>query len=479
MGIAWLLIKRTFATRPKRTLLFVIGYGLATAVMITLLSVGEAVLLQAQDKDILGGGDLILVPQGMDVESLKVGGVNAMYYTIPQARFILRQVLHSNRFKDSILAVSPYLFSRLLYVRKAGETAPRTVYAEGSLPDEERLVRHVNLPWKNNEEDRDWLSPAPERFYHDIDRFHIPSSESLDLSRWAEWHYFNFESEHFYGYLSIMTTGDVFHNRGQWIVSLQLFDGSAARYSAIRPASKDQLPLASIDYNTGAARVRFVRDHYEINLDYMDKSPVRGTIEYYPQPNLYFPPAYLALSSNFESGYVIPSLRGKYRGTITIGSRSYSFEEAEGYHDHNWGIWQQPAGSEEKSLPVSWNWGHAYSKDYALFYGEIFLQGKSKGLFVGVFDNQGFLTLFRPGRIEYSDTKPTPQGFQIPSTLRLAQTKAFTGIDLIGRSKSYAATPMNSLYFIQYKMDFDVQLTIDGQDHHFTADGNAETFVPR
>src|SRR5262245_55103461 len=107
MGIAWLLLRRTFAGRPKRTILFLIGYALATAVMITLLSVGEAVLLQSQDKDILGGGDLILVPQGIDIESLKVGGVQAMYYTIPQARFVVRQILQGSRFGDEIASVSP------------------------------------------------------------------------------------------------------------------------------------------------------------------------------------------------------------------------------------------------------------------------------------------------------------------------------------------------------------------------------------
>lgn len=56
MGIALLLLLRTFATRPKRTLLFLLGYALATGVMITLLAVGEAVLVQARDKNLVGGG---------------------------------------------------------------------------------------------------------------------------------------------------------------------------------------------------------------------------------------------------------------------------------------------------------------------------------------------------------------------------------------------------------------------------------------
>lgn len=477
MGIAWLLLKRTFATRPKRTFLFLIGYAVATAVMITLLAVGEAVLLQAQDKDLLGGGDVILVPQGIDIESLKVGGVSAMYYTIPQARFILQQVLSSSRIRGNIETVSPYLFTRLLYARKPGEALPGTVYAEGSLPDEERAVRRVDLPWHNNQEDREWLTPDLQEFYHSIDHFHQPTAEAMDLSRWAEWHYFNFEGGNFYGYLSVMAAGDIFHGNGRWIVSLQLFDGTAARYSATMPAMLNQLPLKVVDYDTGLCRIRFVSDHYEIELNYSDKIPIRGTLRYYPQRNLYFPPAYLSLSRTFESGYVIPSLRGKYEGEITVGSRKYDFSQAEGYHDHNWGIWQQPGGDK---LPVSWNWGHAFSPEYALFYGEIFLQQKSKGLFVGVFDHNGFLTLFRPDRIEYSGVRTTAEGLNIPSQLRIAQQKAFTGIEMAGNEKSHVATPAGDdqhLYFIQYKMDFDIHLRIDNRQFHFPARGNAETFV--
>jgi len=139
MGIAWLLLRRTFRTRPKRTLLFLLGYAMSTAVMITLLSVGEAVLQQARDKDLLGGGDVILVPQGIDVESIKVGGVNALYYSIPQSRFIIRQLLGSSRFEKEITAVSPYLFSKLLYAKKGEQV--ETIFAEGSLPDQEAQLK--------------------------------------------------------------------------------------------------------------------------------------------------------------------------------------------------------------------------------------------------------------------------------------------------------------------------------------------------
>ena len=479
MGIAWLLLLRTFATRPKRTFLFLLGYALATGVMITLLAVGEAVLIQARDKNLVGGGDLVLVPLGIDIESLKVGGVAAMYYSIPQARFIVHQMLSSSRFQNEIEMISPYLYSEVLYARKpkAGieGRSPgygvETVFAEGSIPEYEKAIKRWELPWKNNDADQDWIQPPD---LNQIDRFHLPSSENLPLDQWAEWHYFNFHANNFFGYLSFMVTGDVMHDRGTWIVSLQLFDGNYKRYAQTYPATRNQLPLKVVNYVVGSNQIKLVNNIYEIDLNFDE---VRGKLRYSPSPNLYCPPVMLAESEGFESGYVIPSVKGNFEGSLLIGGRIYDFNKAAGYHDHNWGIWQQPQSSGD---PVRWNWGHAFSDSYSLFYGEIFLKDRSRGLFVVVFDNKGYVTVFRPGSIQYCDFIQQPQGISVPKRLHITQQKPFTGIEMDGTSKSFAATPMqskNPLYFIQYKMDYTIKLGIDGKLISFPAHGNAETFV--
>ncbi|MCI0443984.1 hypothetical protein L0152_12325, partial [bacterium] len=129
---------------------------------------------------------------------------------------------------------------------------------------------------------------------------------------------------------------------------------------------------------------------------------------------------------------------------------------------------------------VRWNWGHAFSDSYSLFYGEIFLKDRSRGLFVVVFDNKGYVTVFRPGSIQYSDFMIQPEGISVPKRLHISQRKPFTAIDMDGTSKSFAATPMqskNPLYFIQYKMDYNIKLEIDGKTMSFPASGNSETFV--
>ena len=470
MGIAWLLLIRTFRNRPKRTLLFLLGYALATTVMITLLSVGEAVLKQAQDKDLLGGGDLILVPQGIDLESMKMGGITALYYSIPQGRFLVRQLLQSSRFVSEIAQVSPYIFSRLLYARKSATPQTATIFAQGSFPDEENRVKGTTAPWRNTAEDTQWLHPGGPEFYHDIDRFHLPSVAGADLQHWAEWHYFNFESADFHGYLSLMVSGDITRDQAQWIVSLQIIDSEYNRYSATYPAAREQLPLQRISYRAGGTSVRFNQDHYEIDVDFYDRVPIKGVLKYFPQPGLYFPPTDLARSNHFESGYVIPAIRGAYDGAITIGNKSYRFDGVPGYHDHNWGIWQE----------IIWNWGHLYSNQYALFFGEIFLEGKSKGLFVGLLDNKGFLTLLRPDKIKFTDYKEGPAGTLVPMQWEIEAKKQFASLLLRGKAQSFVSTKVEGaepLYFIQYKANYRVEATLDNKKLLFDATGNAETFV--
>src|SRR6185437_9929852 len=48
--------------------LLLLGYSLGVAVMIVLLSIGEALLAQARDEKLVGGGSITVLPEGIDVE---------------------------------------------------------------------------------------------------------------------------------------------------------------------------------------------------------------------------------------------------------------------------------------------------------------------------------------------------------------------------------------------------------------------------
>ncbi|MDH5627633.1 MAG: hypothetical protein OEY69_05000, partial [Candidatus Krumholzibacteria bacterium] len=77
--------------RPQRTLLLLLGFAVGVMVMTVLLSVGTAVLDQAMDEDLTGGGDVVLLPVGIDVSVLKTGGVTSMNFDIPNARYLTRE----------------------------------------------------------------------------------------------------------------------------------------------------------------------------------------------------------------------------------------------------------------------------------------------------------------------------------------------------------------------------------------------------
>ena len=53
--------------------------------MIVLLSVGEAMLDQSRDVSLVGGGELTVLPQGIDVEAMRTGGLSGMYFGIERA----------------------------------------------------------------------------------------------------------------------------------------------------------------------------------------------------------------------------------------------------------------------------------------------------------------------------------------------------------------------------------------------------------
>src|SRR5205807_2073988 len=120
----WMLAWRSLADRPRRSLLLLVGYGIGVAVMIALLSVGDALLAQARDRDLVSGGDVVLLPEGIDPNVLKVNGVTDLSFTIQQAGFITREILLGPRFAPAIAAAAPQITARQIYVRAPGRVVP-------------------------------------------------------------------------------------------------------------------------------------------------------------------------------------------------------------------------------------------------------------------------------------------------------------------------------------------------------------------
>src|SRR3954468_2369997 len=128
-----LIALRNFLLRPWRSLFLLLGYSLGVAVMIVLLSIGEALLSQARQERLVGGGQVTVLPESIDVELLKTGGLGGMFFSIDHARFIYRQLLAAPRLSPWIAATAPQIDSKLLYLR-----APRgneiALEATGEIP---------------------------------------------------------------------------------------------------------------------------------------------------------------------------------------------------------------------------------------------------------------------------------------------------------------------------------------------------------
>ncbi|MBD0321007.1 MAG: hypothetical protein ICV87_11780, partial [Gemmatimonadetes bacterium] len=126
--------------RPGRALFLLGGYALGVAVMVVLLAVGEAMLEQARDKELVGGGDVVVVPSGVSTEMLKAGGVNALFLGIDHARFLQRNLLESPRAREElgITASSPLIDGAQVELLAAGKTW-KTV-ATGEVPSRARAA---------------------------------------------------------------------------------------------------------------------------------------------------------------------------------------------------------------------------------------------------------------------------------------------------------------------------------------------------
>ena len=102
-----ILAFRHLVVKKGRSLFLLLGYGLGVGVMIVLLSVGEAMLAQSRDVSLVGGGEVTVLPQGIDVEAMRTGGVSGMFFGIDRARFLTRQLLGGPRQAELVAAVSP------------------------------------------------------------------------------------------------------------------------------------------------------------------------------------------------------------------------------------------------------------------------------------------------------------------------------------------------------------------------------------
>src|SRR3954462_2614956 len=118
------LALRNLTLRRWRTAMLLVGYGLGVATMIVLLSIGEALVRQASDEKLVGGGDVTVLPEGIDVEVMKTGGLGGMFFSIDHSRFIHRQLLAAPRLSHLVTAAAPQITGKLMYASVGARIIP-------------------------------------------------------------------------------------------------------------------------------------------------------------------------------------------------------------------------------------------------------------------------------------------------------------------------------------------------------------------
>jgi len=480
-----LLAFRNIVLRPWRSALLLLGYSLGVAVMVVLLSIGEALLAQARDEKLVGGGDITVLPEGIDVEVLKTGGLGGMFFSIDHARFIYAQLLAAPRLAPFVAAAAPQIESKLLYVRTpSGREIP--VLASGEIPSRSGAVGAGPLiaegNWADDADDIAWRDPQPDQLRQVIDHFHLPPAASRGDPTWAEWHYFNVLSPDSkrWAFISFIVAGEVPSGRwgGQVLVTLHEQGGASRRFVATVPPTAVRFSTTRADVALGSSSVTVLADgRYAVRAYAKDESgrdSVQVNLVVTPAPGAYFPGAALS-TGEAVSGYVVPALRADAVGSICVASRCETFENAQAYHDHNWGVWRG----------VSWEWGAARAGAYTVLYGRVQPADSavaSQPLFVYVVDSLGFLSVFRPREIRYDDGRVVRVGdrdLHVPSRGTMVDVRGDDTLRVelsiddaaatdtrrpdVERGEGLAARALEHPYFIQMKGRMRLSGRVGGQ----------------
>lgn len=444
------LVLAELLNRPGRALLLLLGYAFGVAVMVVLLAVGEAMLEQARNEELLGGGDAIVLPAGISPEMIRAGGATSLFLGLDQARFLQRQVLESPRARDEygITSASPILDNRAVEITRGSRTV--AAIAAGEIPSRAEAANAspdlIAGAWNDSDRDAAWAYPSRSQLLNEIDAFHLPYGTAVGDSTWAEWHYFNFVlDDERWLYLTFLIGGEV-GTEGRWGGQLlaSVREPGLGHRSFSRNLSPETITFdtASADVTLDAnARVRLIDDVYHVTGE-VDGVDVDVRVQ--PLPRRLFPPAALG-GPDAVSGYTVPALAARAEGRICLPASGC--EEVEGiraYHDHNWGVWRD----------VAWEWGAASDEEVSLLYGNVRGPGiEDRGLFVYLVDGEGVRGLYRPADIELDDLRPVAFGgatLRVPGILRFADPRRGMSVEI--EVRDYQITDMereSDRYFLQ------------------------------
>lgn len=455
-------------------MVLLLGYALGVAVMIVLLSVGDAMLEQSRDASLIGGGELTALPEGVDVEAMRTGGLAGMFFGINGARFVSRQLLGGSRQADIVAAVSPVLEQKLLSVQtrdsrwavRAGAELPGSADAAGA------GLHLIAGTWTDSHSDSVWRAPDAQTLYDEIDHFHRPSTSD---SSWAEWDYFNFVvSEQEWWYITLLVGGDMRGAAwgGQVLVTRRTPTGRYQRFVSTVARDAVELDTASADVTVGGSRVTQRGGAYHLRGR---AGQATFDLVLTPAARRYFPAVELGDGQD-ASGYVVPALTATASGRLCAGDACRTVRDIPAYHDHNWGTWHA----------VTWEWGTGRGENHALLYGGVISgihAGGSVPLFLGLEDALGLQQVYRFTAVEQFGVRPVADspGIAAPDSLHITATRLDDTLNVAIRiidvtsSQSRAAGP--GRVFLQLRGKWLATGTAAGQAVADSGTGFFETWT--
>jgi len=477
----WTLAVRHLLVKRVRALVLLLGFALGVGVMIVLLSVGEAMLAQSRDVALVGGGEVTVLPQGIDIEAMRTGGTGGMFFGIDRARAVTRTFLGGPRTAGAVRTVAPALEYKLLYVAKGGVVLP--VKAGGEIPSRAAAVGAGldvrDGQWRDSAADSAFVAPTVQQLYDELDRFHLPSGRD---STWGEWHYFNVVTgPEEWWYITYLVGGDVPDGRwgGQLLVTRRSPGGRYERYVSEVPSARVQFDTARADLSLGEHRVTQRDGRYRIVGSASGPSGrVRFDLEVRPQPLRYFPPVELR-ADEFRSGYVVPGLRSDATGALCLGGTCSEVRDAPAYHDHNWGVWRD----------VSWEWGMGRGTRLDLLYGGVVSPRDSVGaagspFFLALADSLGVRQVLRFRTIAYEGAMPAGgAGGRAPARFTLAAARDADTlrlrVDVLSAQSSETGAAGMRRLFLQMRGRFRLEGRLSGEAVSDEGLGFFETYVDR
>jgi hypothetical protein len=468
---------RHLMARKLRSVVLLLGFVFGVAAMIVLLSVGQAMLDQSRDVSLVGGGEVTVLPQGIDVEALRTGGAGAQFFGIDRARFMARQVLGGPRQRELVTTVAPVIERKLVYLQHAGRTA--AVRAGGEIPSRSRaLGAGLNVlagRWEDAPGDSAYLTPTPQQLYDELDRFHRPHQSD---STWAEWHYFNVvTSPDEWWYVTYMVRGDVSAGRGAGVVLIthRRVDGRYERFTAEESPERITFDTARADLVIGKSGVRQRNGTYYLQARaHGVAGALRLDLEIRPERHQYFPRVEVN-DRELLSGYVVPALAASASGRVCVAGRCVGVADAPAYHDHNWGVWRD----------VTWEWGTARGTRFNMVYGGVYTsEREASPFFLAVVDSLGIRQMLRFGRIDYQGARPasgTP-GLMVPARFSMLARRGADTLRLdvmVDHAVASRGGPAaRARYFVQMRGRFRAAGRVAGQPVADSGAGFFETYLP-